>query len=138
MSDHKTMKDPSLWVPERDLVLLAAVGKLGEEASELCKICFRITIQAIDGVDPETGKRNLDALAEEIADVRGLSELVIRHVHLDQGAIAERAEIKRAHKSKWMDMISSMLGAWERYQNITGGSFSFEEWLANYRARNGR
>lgn len=106
MSDHKTLKRPSLWIPERNLRLLAAIGKLGEESAELNRIISRITIQGINGQDPETGKPNRSALAEEIADVHGLSRLVVDELGLDFASIKERATAKLEHKRLWLDMIT--------------------------------
>lgn len=97
--------EPSKWVPLSAPGDLAALGKLLEEANELGAIIARIVIQGLHGVNPDTGERNIDALAEEIADVRGLSRLVIDRYRLDESAIAERAERKRLMKLKWIRML---------------------------------
>lgn len=107
MSDHKTMREPSRWVPMDDKRLLAAIGKLGEEAAELSAIISRIVIQGPEGVNPDTDKPNLQALMEEIADVRGLSRLVIDEFKLDESLIGERAERKRQHKLAWLRMLDN-------------------------------
>jgi hypothetical protein len=57
----------SKWVPESNQTILRRVGKTGEECAELSKVCSRITIQGIDGVDPVTGESNRDALAKAAA-----------------------------------------------------------------------
>ena len=111
MIDHtKLAEHLSTWTPEEDPQVLSAIGKLGEEAAELAKICFRIIIQGADESDPDTSKPNLEALAEEIADVRGVSAVVIRHLDLVEEKIAARAEAKRRHKDKW---ISQLAKPWE-------------------------
>ena len=46
------------WIPESDPMVLRRVGKTGEECAELSKVCSRITIQGLDGVDPATGESN--------------------------------------------------------------------------------
>lgn len=98
-------KEPSNWIPISDPKTLAALGKLGEEVNELGEIIFRSIIQGLNERNPETGKLNLEALEEEIADVRGLSALVIRQFELNEGAIAERAERKRKVKQSWISML---------------------------------
>lgn len=96
---------PSKWVPMTDLQMLAALGKLAEEAGELVSIISRCIIQGIDGKDPETGKANIKALAEEIADVGGLSKLVVLHLNLDPSDLSERAEKKYRMKRDWLEML---------------------------------
>ena len=39
--ETKDIKEPSLWLPETDQMLLAALAKLGEEAGELSAIVCR-------------------------------------------------------------------------------------------------
>lgn len=63
------MSDITLWKPEPDIFIHQALGKAGEEASELAAILFRCTIQGLDESDPGTGKPNRKALFDEIADV---------------------------------------------------------------------
>ena len=103
--ETKDIGEPSKWVPMKDPRLLAAIGKLGEEVNELGAIIFRCIIQGINEKDPETGKHNLVALAEEIADVRALSAIVIKETHLDWVTILERAERKSKMKNKWLDQL---------------------------------
>jgi NTP pyrophosphatase (non-canonical NTP hydrolase) len=98
-------KRPSKWIPITDLKTLAALGKLAEEVNELGAIIARSIIQGLNGANPETGNINVDDLEKEIADVRGLSALVIRQLGLDEAAIAERAEKKRQMKRDWIDML---------------------------------
>ena len=84
---------------------LAAIGKLLEELGECVAACSRTVIQGLDGVDPDDGTPNLIAVSEEIADVRGLSQLVIDELNLDHSAIAERGERKRKMKLAWLEML---------------------------------
>jgi hypothetical protein len=96
---------PSRWVPITDLVTLAHIGKAGEESAELSGILFRTIIQGIDGVDPDTGKPNLLAIQEEVADVAAMNELLIELLGLDRDAIALRMERKIAMKRVWHAML---------------------------------
>jgi hypothetical protein len=95
-------KHTSDWVPISSPRTLAALGKLGEEAGELSAIISRCIIQGLAGVNPETGEVNLVALEKEIADVRGLSKLVIQQLGLDETAIEYRAGMKRNMKANWI------------------------------------
>lgn len=103
--ETKDIGKPSKWIPITDLKTLALLGKLAEEANELGAIIARSIIQGLDGANPETGEVNIAALAKEIADVRGLSQLTIRRLALDESAIAERAARKRNMKQEWIEML---------------------------------
>lgn len=96
---------PSKWIPVANEVDLAHLGKLGEELGELSAIVSRCIIQGIDGADPETGKPNLLALQEEIADVRAMSQLAIERFNLAEGEIVFRAQRKVAMKRTWHAML---------------------------------
>jgi hypothetical protein len=98
---------PSKWIPMTGLSLIDAahLGKNGEEASELARILFRIWIQGIDECDPETGKLNRVALAEEIADVEAMNELTIERLGLDRKFIEARRQRKIAMKRAWHAML---------------------------------
>ncbi len=96
---------PSKWVPMTNLIDLAHLGKMGEEAGELSSIISRCIIQGIDECDPETGKPNRLALAEEIADVMATSELAIERFDLDEGFISLRIERKKNMKRAWHAML---------------------------------
>lgn len=91
----------STWMPLTDPVDLAHIGKLAEECAELSKICARIIIQGLDGVDPETGVPNMEALGKEIADVTAMQGLCIERYQFDIGLITSRALRKQQHKRAW-------------------------------------
>jgi NTP pyrophosphatase (non-canonical NTP hydrolase) len=95
-------REPSNWVPISSPQVLAALGKLGEELGEASAIISRCIIQGLGGKNPESGEGNWAALEKELADVRGLSALVIRQLGLDEEAIADRAEKKRNMKANWI------------------------------------
>lgn len=96
---------PSKWIPTTDLLDLAVLGKLAEECGELSSIIARCIIQGPDENDPESNKPNLQALMEEIADVRAMSELAIARFQLDRGKIAARTDRKIQMKMAWHSMI---------------------------------
>lgn len=94
------------WIPESDPMVLRRVGKTGEECAELSKVCSRITIQGLAGVDPATGESNRRALAKEIADVLAQCEVTIVAMGLPREFIEERAAIKREQMAEWEAMFS--------------------------------
>lgn len=110
MVETKDIGEPSKWEPITNPSDLAALGKLAEEVNELGAIIARAIIQGLLGTDPDTGKVNLFALQEEIADVRGLSKLVIDRYGLDESEIGERAERKRKMKLEWIRMLTPQRG----------------------------
>ncbi len=95
----------SKWVPMTDLIDLAHLGKLGEEAGELSSIVSRCIIQGIDECDPETGKPNRQALMEELADVYAMGNLCTERFGLDVVQIVGRRDRKMAMKRAWHDML---------------------------------
>jgi hypothetical protein len=110
MTDDAMMDSVPLsdWETEPSPHVLAVVGKLGEEACELGNICFRIAIQGLDGKDPETGKPNIQALMEEIADVRAMSANAIARLQISEAAVARRAQGKLEWKRPWFDFTKSL------------------------------
>lgn len=95
------------WIPESDPMILRRVGKTGEECAELSKVCSRITIQGLDGVDPATGVSNREALAKEIADVMAQCEVTIEALGLDVDSIDARSLDKRRQMREWEAMFST-------------------------------
>lgn len=93
------------WIPESDPMVLRRVGKTGEECAELAKVCSRITIQGLDGVDPATGESNRQALAKEVADVMAQCEVIARALKLDMLGIAQRQAEKVAQMAEWEAMF---------------------------------
>lgn len=101
----------SKWIPESDPMVLRRVGKTGEECAELAKVCSRITIQGLDGVDPASGESNREALAKEVADVQAQCEVTIRALGLPREFIEARVEIKVQQMAEWEAMFSPDGGA---------------------------
>lgn len=95
----------SSWEPMQKSSDLAAIGKLGEECGELSTIISRCIIQGIDGLDPDTGKPNREALQDEIADVIALGYLNIRHFGLDIISLSVRVDKKQKMKQAWVDKL---------------------------------
>jgi hypothetical protein len=63
------------WIPEPDPHVRAAVGKLAEELNEAAKVCARIAIQGIDGIDPASGRTNREELFRELADIMAATDV---------------------------------------------------------------
>lgn len=96
----------SKWIPESDPMILRRVGKTSEEASELVKVCSRITIQGLDGVDPATGEANRVSLAKEVADVMAQCEVTINALRLDPDAVYTRTQEKKRQMAEWEAMFA--------------------------------
>ena len=92
------------WIPITDRVQLALLGKLGEECGELTQAVCRCIIQGVDECEPVTGKKNVDALQDEIADVLALIDIVIDNYNL-LSEIDERISMKREHVKQWLRLI---------------------------------
>lgn len=93
----------TLWLPEQDRVRLALFGKLAEEAGELSIRATRCTIQGYAGLDPGSGRTNLEELAREAADVRACLQAVEDGFHLSPFVSRERE--KAAGYALWHQMI---------------------------------
>jgi NTP pyrophosphatase (non-canonical NTP hydrolase) len=94
------------WIPESNPMVLRRVGKTSEEASELVKVCSRITIQGLDGVDPANGVPNREALTKEIADVMAQCDVCIDALGLDYDAIRRRMRDKVEQMREWEAMFA--------------------------------
>lgn len=104
---------PSLWIPTSNPIDLAHIGKLGEEAAELARICHRIIIQGVDGVDPGNQLTNRIELQNEIADVYAMAGLCIARFKLNVDQIELRERRKRAMKRAWFSMLTPGNGAYD-------------------------
>ncbi len=96
------------WIPEKDPKVLRRVGKTGEEASELAKVCFRITIQGLDGVDPASGDTNRVCLEKEIADVMAQCDLTMAEFDLDLDAVMKRIVQKKQYMAEWERLVAPL------------------------------
>jgi hypothetical protein len=105
MDIENIIKKPSLWLPMTNKVDLAVLGKLGEEATECGTAVFRTIIQGIHECEPVTGKPNMRWLEDEIADVRAMSKLAMRHFEMDYVRIDRRINAKLNMKLEWLEMI---------------------------------
>lgn len=97
--------EPSLWVPMTNLGDIALIGKFQEELGECIQILARALIQGLEEFDPETGKLNLHALEDEIADVQALIRLAKWRFGLNPTVIGFREEKKFQYKKKWIDQL---------------------------------
>lgn len=95
-------KIASIWIPESNFGTLALLGKSGEECCELgAKLC-RAMIQGISESDPESGETNIAAIQDEIADVRGVLEMLSSRLNLNNEYIINRANKKISFKQPWI------------------------------------
>ncbi len=101
------------WIPEKDPHVLAAVGKMGEEASELSKACFRAVIAGLNAPDHDNPEQtNLDKLIEEYSDVLSTFKVLRSVVNIDQQYekdIPLRINAKEAHGLRWQQLIRAEL-----------------------------
>jgi hypothetical protein len=95
----------SKWIPESDPMVLRRAGKTGEECAELSKVCSRIVIQGLEGVDPASGESNRAALEKEIADVLAQCEVTVRALKLGPMTIALRQAEKVRQMAEWEAMF---------------------------------
>lgn len=98
----------SAWVCESDPYILRRVGKTGEEAAELVKVCCRIVIQGIGGIDPVTGVPNIIALEHEIADCLAQFDVTIAVHDLSRDRIESRRRSKVEQMMEWEFLLSQM------------------------------
>lgn len=106
MSDHKTLGEPSLWRMEPHEVNVLLLSKVAEEANELAARCNRAIAQGLNGIDPDSGRTNYAELQDEVADVKGLSALLVYLLAMDAAYVQERADAKRIHKHKWLAAVA--------------------------------
>lgn len=99
--------EPSKWVPISNKVDLAHLGKLGEEASALSGIAHRCIIQGLRNgeANPDTGKLNIEALEDEIANVMAQCQMNVARFDLNKERIAIRAARKVRMKQAWHVML---------------------------------
>lgn len=93
------------WIPEKDPLRLAALGKLQEELGECTAAAGRCIIQGIEGKDEETGQPNWEWLENEIADVQAAIRRVIRRFQLNEPQISHRMVRKLEHFNSWDRLI---------------------------------
>lgn len=94
-----------VWLTEQSPRRRAVMAKLSEECGELVAILSRCAAQGIDAHDPDTDKPNIEALMEEIADVRALSICVIAYLDLNKDFIDARAALKVSYKHRWLEQV---------------------------------
>lgn len=80
-----------IWTPMTQPRDLMRLGRLAEEASELCGVASRCMVQGIDECEPKSGHPNRVWLQEEMADVLATMTLACEHFGLDLDEIRERA-----------------------------------------------
>lgn len=94
------------WIPESDPFVRITVGKLAEECNELAKVCARIEIQGLHGIDPDTGRTNLEELWREMADVMAASDMADMVIPCPPTVdMRDRRERKRNGFIKWHALL---------------------------------
>lgn len=105
-------RQPSLWRRESSEVITLLLGKIGEEASELGGAVCRAVIQGLGEREPVTGKSNLSAIEDELADVHALYMVAIdRLPNLSATRMYNRAQGKAAFLQRWLDGVADLLAA---------------------------
>lgn len=118
-------KSISPWMPERNPLTVAMIGKLGEEASELAQRCFRILIQGLDQSDPDSKRTNSEELAREMSDVAACMHVV--HEKLKIYLMLGRRDDKVAGFERWHKMIERMVRVdRESFDELVSCAFSTE------------
>lgn len=85
--------------------MLAVLGKLAEEGSEVATAAVRCIIQGIDESEPVTGKSNREWLEDEIADIMAQCDLAIWTLMLSGPRISERRCAKRRYTGTWQESL---------------------------------
>ncbi|MCM2455334.1 hypothetical protein HGO37_08055 [Rhizobium sp. CG4] len=118
------MSNITLWMPERDVVLHQALGKLAEECNELAKIATRCMIQGFEEYDPSTDKPNRTQLMEEVADVRATMRWLFEV--LDQPFKGESPRETRKFDGfmKWQAMIEAEIAAKQAVHTATATTYA--------------
>lgn len=103
MSDDAN-KQLSPWHPIKDPVDLKTLGKLNEELGECTAAVSRCIIQGVFENEPVTGKKNIDWLEDEIADVMAGFALTIERFKLDKKKMEARTLAKYNRLKEWHSM----------------------------------
>lgn len=106
---HSDDKPWSRWIAESNPLVLACLGKLGEETGELSGIIGRIVCSGIQSCAPTraqdpryNGETNTSMLEDEIADVAAWSIYTIDRLGLDKRKIIERRDRKLKKAGWWL------------------------------------
>lgn len=106
--------DITAWIPMRDPKTLALIGKLGEEATELAKACFRASIQGLDGIDPDNGHTNAENIAREYMDIKAVMDTMddrsVMPYPSDMPGLKSRHGDKVKGFHYWMALIDAHYG----------------------------
>ncbi len=100
------MPDITLWLPENDLIRRQVLNKLTEETGELLQIVGRCLAQGVDKADPRTGKPNIEALADEIADVTAAVAWLDEVITLPPGRDARTARKLHGFR-EWQQLLDA-------------------------------
>lgn len=88
--------------PINNLQQLMAIT--AEEAGELVQVCMKILRKHDKAEDLSTDKWK-DKLVEELGDVYCMMDLLIEYNVIDEEAIYNRAQVKRAKLARWSTLV---------------------------------
>lgn len=98
-------RQPSFWEPMTDQLILAVLGKLGEEANETAQRVCRCIIQGLNEFDPDTKASNRHELEKEIGDLEANIELAKQYLSLRRDYIEKRKGEKLIYTGKWLSNL---------------------------------
>jgi NTP pyrophosphatase (non-canonical NTP hydrolase) len=101
MTDEYRSPKVNPWHPISNKTDLKILGKLLEELGELTAAASRCVIQGQNSCEPVTGKKNIEWLQDEIADVLAGIEITTDRFFLDRSEIRTRVERKKEHLRSW-------------------------------------
>ena len=95
------------WELEQDPIIRRRVGKTGEECSELLKVCCRISLQGLNGINPSSKKSNREELLEEMADVEAQVQCTVKALEIstiERLNYFNRINEKKRQMDEWEDI----------------------------------
>jgi NTP pyrophosphatase (non-canonical NTP hydrolase) len=98
------------WIPISYPKHIRRLGKLSEECGELVQVASRCLIQGLHGVNPETGKLNIEHLLDELSDVQAQIGCTLLTFELDQDYLARRVAKKIRQMVEWESFFNEELG----------------------------
>lgn len=76
-----------------------------EEAAELTQVCMKI-LRKYDNAEDLTNDKWTEKLVEELGDVYCMMDLLLEYGLVDEQAIYDRSQIKRAKLARWSTLVN--------------------------------